>query len=129
MHKRRICRDRPPQWLHWHVHINNHHTILRRCFANADVLIRFHGHIRKSNELRIDPYAKINCGYREGFFHGDRCVGGRHVGSLTKTSRSELRIWKRDRVIERQEQQQRISRNFRDLEQRRETFKPSDNQR
>ena len=53
IHKSRICSNRPPQRLHRHVHIDDHHTVLRSRFPNAYVLIGLHRHVRERDELRI----------------------------------------------------------------------------
>lgn len=56
IHQSWICSDWPPQRLHRHVHVDDHHTVLRRRLSDAYVLLRLHRNMRESDELRI--YAK-----------------------------------------------------------------------
>lgn len=53
IHQRGIRRDRPPQRLHRHAHINNHHTVLGRGLPDTDILLRFHRDMREGDELRV----------------------------------------------------------------------------
>jgi len=57
IHQGGIGRDGPSQRLRRHAHIYNNHTVLRRRFSDADVLLWFHRHVGEIYELWIDPEA------------------------------------------------------------------------
>ena len=54
VHKSGIGSDRASERLHWHGHVNHDDAVLRRGFPDANVLVRFHGDMRESDELRVD---------------------------------------------------------------------------
>lgn len=58
VHESGIGCDWTPEWLHGHVHVDDHHAVLRRRFPHAYVLVRFHRHVRERYELRANPHAR-----------------------------------------------------------------------
>ena len=57
VHESRVSSDWASQRLHGHAHVNDHNTVLRPGFPHANVLVRFHRHVRERHELRVDPNA------------------------------------------------------------------------
>ena len=54
VHERRIGSNWSFQRLRWRRHVYDHHRVRRSRFSHANVLFRFHRHVRERNHRRID---------------------------------------------------------------------------